>query len=226
MVGRCAVGRSWLRDDQAAPILKSALSATPLVIGHWSLVISHVLILASASPRRSALLSQAGYDFVVLPADVEEVAHAHLTPAEITLFNARAKALAIARQRRDAIVLGADTIVAFEGEIFGKPRDLDHALAMLRRLNGRIHEVWSGVWLVRGAPAYEVGFNEVTRVRFRRLDDAQIRAYLARIGPLDKAGAYAAQDDRGELIECVEGCFDNVVGLPMKALARALERFA
>jgi len=184
------------------------------------------LILASASPRRSALLAQAGYDFVVLPADVDEVAHAHFTPAEITLFNARTKALAIARQRPGDIILGADTIVAFEGEIFGKPRDLEHAFEMLKRLNGRVHEVWSGIWLVRGVPPREVGFNEVTRVRFRTLSDSALHAYLTRIGPLDKAGAYAAQDDRGELIECVEGCFDNVVGLPMKALARALAKFA
>ena len=91
-------------------------------------------------------------------------------------------------------------------------------------VNGHAHEVWSGVWLVRAGR--ETGFNEVTRVRFRRLSDAQLHAYLARIGPLDKAGAYAAQDDRGELIESVEGCFDNVVGLPMKSLALALKRFA
>ena len=93
---------------------------------------------------------------------------------------------------------------------------------MLARLNGRVHEVWSGVWLA--SPHRETGFNEVTRVRFRQLDDAQLRAYLARIGPLDKAGAYAAQDDQGDLIECYEGCFDNVIGLPMKSLAWALER--
>lgn len=183
------------------------------------------LILASASPRRSALLTRAGFDFEVLPADVNEVAPEHLTPAEITLFNARTKALAISAQQPDAIVLGADTIVAFEGEIFGKPRDLDHAFEMVSRLNGRIHEVWSGVWLVRGAPACERGFNEVTRVRFRTLSDAALLAYLQRIGPLDKAGAYAAQDDRGELIESVEGCFDNVVGLPIRALTRALAKF-
>ncbi|HYR57425.1 MAG TPA: Maf family protein, partial [Chthoniobacteraceae bacterium] len=110
--------------------------------------------------------------------------------------------------------------------VFGKPRDFEHALEMLGRLNGRIHEVWSGVWLIRGDTGRETGFNEVSRVRFRRLDGAQLRDYLTRIGPLDKAGAYAAQDDRGELIECVEGCFDNVVGLPMKSLARALARLA
>jgi septum formation protein len=184
------------------------------------------LVLASASPRRRDLLTRDGFDFTIAPADVEEIAPAHLTPAEITLANARAKALAVSAQRPDAIVLGADTIVVFDGEIFGKPRDMDHAFAMLSRLNGRIHEVWSGVWLVSGAPVFETGFNEVTRVRFRTLDDAALRAYLARIGPLDKAGAYAAQDDEGKLIEYVEGCFDNVVGLPMRALAGALAKFA
>lgn len=181
------------------------------------------LILASASPRRRDLLERDGYEFRMLPAEVDEVAPPHLTPAEITLFNARIKAHAIAREHPDATVIGADTVVAFEGEVFGKPRDLAHAFEMVSRLNGRVHEVWSGVWLVRAGR--ETGFNEVTRVRFRELSDAQLHAYLARIGPLDKAGAYAAQDDRGELIDCVEGCFDNVVGLPMKSLAWALEKF-
>lgn len=184
------------------------------------------LILASASPRRRDLLREHGYDFTVLIPEVEEIAPAHLTPAEVTLANARLKAQAVARQQPGALVVGADTVVAFEGEIFGKPRDLEHAVEMLRRLNGCVHEVWSGVWLVHGETRQETGFNEVTRVRFRRLEDAQLHAYLARIGPLDKAGAYAAQDDQGELIDAYEGCFDNVVGLPMKSLAWALERIA
>ena len=182
------------------------------------------LILASASPRRRDLLQRDGYDFQVVPADVTEIAPSDLTPAELTLGNARLKARAIAAAHPDQIVLGADTVVAFAGEVFGKPRDMDEAFAMVSRLSGRVHEVWSGVWLVRGTS--ETAFNEVTRVRFRPLDAAQLRAYLARIAPLDKAGAYAAQDDRGELIESVEGCFDNVVGLPMKALARTLAKFA
>ena len=180
------------------------------------------LILASTSPRRRELLRQHGYDFTVLAPEVEEIAPPEFTPAEVTLANARLKARAIAAQQPGALVIGADTVVAFEGEILGKPRDLEHAFEMLARLNGRVHEVWSGVWLAGGTR--ETGFNEVTRVRFRQLDDAQLRSYLARIGPLDKAGAYAAQDDRGELIDCFEGCFDNVIGLPMKSLAWALER--
>ncbi len=183
-------------------------------------------ILASASPRRRDLLSQHGYQFTVLPPEVEEIAPPNLTPAEVTLANARLKARVIAEQHPGALVIGADTEVAFEGEIFGKPRDMEHAVAMLTRLTGRVHEVWSGVWLVHGASRRETGFNEVTRVRFRQLDEAQIRAYLHRIGPLDKAGAYAAQDDQGELIETFEGCFDNVIGLPMKSLAWALQKFS
>ena len=181
------------------------------------------LILASASPRRRDLLARDGYTFTVIAADVAEIAPPHLTPAELTLYNARLKARTIAARHPTALVLGVDTVVAFEGEVFGKPRDLDEALTMLTRMSGRAHEVWSGVWLVQGAR--ETGFNEITRVRFRPLEAAALRAYLARIAPLDKAGAYAAQDDRGELIEEVEGCFDNVVGLPMRSLAWALENF-
>jgi septum formation protein len=181
------------------------------------------LILASASPRRRDLLARDGYAFTVAPADVVEIAPPHLTPAELTLANARLKARAVAARHPGALVLGVDTVVAFEGEILGKPQDMDEALAMVTRLSGRVHEVWSGGWLVRGE--HERGFNEVTRVRFRARAEPELRAYLARIGPLDKAGAYAAQDDRGELIEHVEGCFDNVVGLPMKMLAQTLRKF-
>ena len=183
------------------------------------------LVLASASPRRRQLLAEHGYEFTVAPADVEEIAPAHFTPREVVLWNARSKANAIARSRPDEIVLGADTLVAFGGRIFGKPRDMEEALAMVRELNGRAHEVFSGVCIARTATGEERTFAEVTRVHFRKLSNAQLRAYLARIGPLDKAGAYAAQDDRGELIERVEGSFTNVIGLPMESLAEAMRAF-
>lgn len=183
------------------------------------------LILASASPRRRRLLRDHGYEFRAIAPEVAEIAPRHLTAREITLFNARSKARAVARAEPDAVVLGADTVVAFEGEIFGKPADLSAARAMLKRLNGRAHEVYSGVWLCHAVSRREKAFVEISRVQFRRLTDAQLRAYLARIDPLDKAGAYAAQDDRGELIERVEGSFTNVVGLPMETLAKALREF-
>ena len=184
------------------------------------------LILASASPRRRDLLREHGYAFRIFPAEIEEIAPRHLTPGEITLRNARAKACAVSGAHPNAIVLGVDTIVAFEGEIFGKPADMKAAFAMVSRLNGQTHEVYSGVWLRHETAKKDRSFVEITRVRFRRVSEKQLRAYLGRIAPLDKAGAYAAQDDGGELIASVEGSFSNVIGLPMESLAESLKEFA
>jgi septum formation protein len=115
-----------------------------------------------------------------------------------------------------------DTDVWFDGRVFGKPADMDDALRMLRELNGRMHEVYSGVCLAWDGGAQERTFVEITRVHFHNRTDDELRAYLARIGPLDKAGAYAAQEDDGVMIARVEGSFTNVIGLPMEALAREL----
>jgi septum formation protein len=174
------------------------------------------LVLASASPRRRALLAEWGCEFAVVPADVAEITPAHLSPAETALWNARLKAHAVARIHADARVLGVDTLVALDQRIFGKPADMDEAFAMLSALNGRAHEVFSAVCLV--AHGVERSFVEVTRVHFRRRSDRELRAYLKRIGPLDKAGAYAAQEDDGGMIARVEGSFTNVIGLPMETL--------
>jgi len=183
------------------------------------------LILASASPRRRHLLLKHGYNFRVTPAEVIEIMASHLSPGEITLFNARAKAHAIAREEPHALVLGVDTVVAFEGEVLGKPANMDAAFAMVKRLNGKSHDVYSGVWLRHEESGRERGFTEITRVHFHKLTDVQLRTYLARIDPLDKAGSYAAQEDRGELIDSIEGSFTNVIGLPMEALAAEIEEF-
>ncbi len=182
------------------------------------------LILASASPRRRWLLAGRGFEFTVEPADVTELAPAHLTPGETVLFNARLKADAVSALHPGALVLGVDTLVACDAEIFGKPADMQEALSMLRRLNGRAHEVFSGLWL-RCRESEQRGAVEMTRVHFHHLATPRLRAYLARIGPLDKAGAYAAQDDDGEMIERVEGSLSNVIGLPMEALEPLLAEF-
>jgi septum formation protein len=180
-----------------------------------------LLILASSSPRRRALLEEHDYTFeVIVPRDVEEIAPAHLSPGETVLANARAKARAVVRPA--AVVIGVDTEVFFEGRVLGKPADMNAAFEMLSRLNGRTHEVYSGVWLVHGEK--ERGFIVVTRVHFHRRTDAELRIYLARIGPLDKAGAYAAQDDHGEMIARVEGSYTNVIGLPMEELEKTLRQ--
>ena len=179
------------------------------------------IVLASASPRRRQLLAEHGYDFSVQPADVEETAPEHLTVAEITLFNAKLKAEAVAAAQRESLVIGVDTLVALEGTGLGKPADLAEAFAMLSRLSGRSHEVYSGVWAVR-AGVWRAAI-EVSRVKFRPFNPTQLRQYMARIHPLDKAGAYAAQDESPHsIIESIEGSRTNVIGLPMETLAGML----
>lgn len=186
-----------------------------------------LLILASASPRRRQLLTEYGYEFSVYPADVEEVNPEEMNIGDVTLFNARLKAEAVAGEVRaihpEAIVLGVDTLVALDGKKLGKPRDLREAAEMLCALSGRVHEVHSGVWAA--GPGHSRAFVEISRVRFKPLDEEAIQQYIARIDPLDKAGAYAAQDEHPDgVVESIEGSRTNVIGLPMEALGRMLKR--
>jgi len=148
-----------------------------------------------------------------------------LTVAETTLLNAKIKAAKLALAEPNALVLAADTLVALEGRIFGKPRDMDEAFSMLSELNGRAHEVYSGVWLAHRASGRSRGFTALSRVRFRKMKGSEIREYIGRVNPLDKAGAYAAQENEMDLIQSIEGSFTNVVGLPMEMVEKALEEF-
>ncbi len=179
------------------------------------------IVLASSSPRRRDLLQAAGFEIIIRPADVEEL-KGGLAPRDLVVANAEKKALHVAAERRGELILGADTVVVLDGEILGKPRDRDHASEMLGRLSGRVHEVLTGVCLVRGGTRKVCLFVESTCVAFRSLDEAMIQAYLADIDPLDKAGAYAAQDDRGRLIERIEGSLENVIGLPVARVIEAI----
>jgi septum formation protein len=174
------------------------------------------LILASASPRRAELLRELGLGFAVVPSDATEVAHEELSPRELCLLNAHRKARAVARQHPDALVLGADTLVFLGREILGKPADLDAARRMLNRLQGRTHEVVTGVSLMQWRTRRECLFAVSTHVRFRELCGAQIESYLSAVHTLDKAGAYAIQDHGEWLVEEVSGSFTNVVGLPLE----------
>jgi len=177
------------------------------------------MILASASPRRRQLLSEYGYVFRVEPADVEEAHPKDCTAAEITLANARTKALCVAEKNPGELVIGVDTLVALDGKPIGKPENMEEAYAILSRLNGRIHEVYTAIWAMPAQRAVV----EVSRVKFRDFSEAEMRRYLARIDPLDKAGAYAAQDDSAEsIVEWIEGSRTNVIGLPMEALEKLL----
>jgi septum formation protein len=182
-------------------------------------------ILASGSPRRRQLLREAGYEFEVVSPPVEEVAHEWLTVREVTTWNAARKAARVSATAPDAVVLAADTLVAVDGEVLGKPVDFEAAAEMLRRLSGRNHEVWTAVRICRGTDRKSETFQELSRVHFHGLDDSAIRAYLAKIDPLDKAGAYAAQGFGREIIAGIDGSYTNVVGLPIQATTAALRRF-
>ncbi len=183
------------------------------------------MVLASTSPRRRSLLIEHGYGVEIVSPDVEESAPDYFTPAEITLLNAKKKAAAVSRRHPQSIVLAADTLVAVDGSIFGKPRTMDEAFDMLRRLSGRAHEVFSGVWMTRAGTGESRHFVEMSRVHFRRLEEAEIRDYFTRVNPLDKAGGYAAQEDDPRIIMRIEGSRTNVIGLPMEAIEAALAEF-
>lgn len=180
------------------------------------------LVLASASPRRAALLDVLGLAHEVLPADVPESVEAGETPEAHVDRLARAKALAVARLRPDALVLGGDTVVALDGEILGKPADEAEALAMLLRLAGRAHTVHSGLALALPGDGLHSAVSS-TRVEFRPFDEAVARAYVASGEPMDKAGAYGIQGRGAALVRRVEGDYSGVVGLPVATLVDLLE---
>jgi septum formation protein len=183
------------------------------------------LILASGSPRRRELLAEAGFAFEVVVPEVREIASSDLTVAELTACNAMRKARAVAHDHANDVVLAADTVVSLGREMFGKPANIEHARRMLRRLSGRTHEVYSAVFLWQPSTEQRHAFHAVSRVRFRRLNDSAISDYFAKIDPLDKAGAYAAQGHGTDIIERIDGSFTNVVGLPMEKTIRALREF-
>jgi len=182
-----------------------------------------LLILASASPRRAELLKLLPVKFQVLPAAVAEVAHDHLTPLEVCQLNAHRKARAVAKKNPDALIIGADTLVFVDNEILGKPHDQAEARQMIARLQGRTHQVVTGVCLMHLRSHRKRIFAESTDVLFHPLNARHIRDYLCQINPLDKAGAYAIQEGGEKIISEISGSFSNVVGLPVEKLREELE---
>ena len=179
-------------------------------------------ILASASPRRAELLRQIKLEFEVVHSDAKEVFDENLSPLELCQLNAHRKARAVAKKIPDALVLGADTLVFLEREIFGKPRDLDEARQMLEKLQGRTHQVVTGVCLMQLRAHRERIFAVSTDVTFRPLTTGQISDYLSKMNPLDKAGAYAIQEQGDKIVAEVSGSYSNVVGLPVERLQAEL----
>lgn len=183
-------------------------------------------MLASGSPRRRELLQEAGYDFEIVRSEIEERFDPQLSLGEVTIWNAMRKGISVARAHPSAVVLAADTLVSLDDEIIGKPADMADALATLRRLSGRTHQVCTGVFVGRRTDSAFSVFREVSQVTFKTLNEHGLRDYLELVNPLDKAGAYGAQEMGAQIIAKIKGSRSNVIGLPMEQTAVALKNFS
>ncbi len=171
-------------------------------------------------------MREAGFDFDIMVPEVEEAHDENLTCDELTMANAKLKAAAVAEHNPDSLVIGADTLVYLQRTPLGKPRDMEDAATMLTRLSGKTHQVCTGVVLVCTARGIIESFTVISDVTFKHLTPEIIRDYHSRIEPLDKAGAYAVQDESAMIIQEVRGSWSNVKGLPMEKLREKLAEFS
>ncbi|HUX85938.1 MAG TPA: Maf family protein [Chloroflexota bacterium] len=183
------------------------------------------LILASTSPRRRALLERWEIPFEVIPSTVTEDVEGSIGPIEATTTLALRKAEAVPRNHRADLVIGADTVVEHHGEILTKPIDVADARAMLARLRGHWHRVVTGLAVMDPITGRREVSAVITRVKLRNYSDRELARYIASGEPMDKAGSYAIQGRGGRLVELIDGCYNNVVGLPLCELAVILRRF-
>ena len=173
------------------------------------------IILASNSPRRKSLLKLIDLQFKVIASSVHEDFNINLKPIEFSKHYANLKALDVAEKHPNSLVIGADTIVVLDEEIIGKPKDENDSKLMLRKLSGRTHTVITGVSLVWQKENIVDIFNEETNVTFQNLTDEQIQFYIDKYNPLDKAGSYGIQDWFAVCVKKIDGCFYNVMGMPL-----------
>ncbi|AGC67354.1 Maf-like protein [Thermoclostridium stercorarium subsp. stercorarium DSM 8532] len=188
------------------------------------------LILASQSPRREMLLKQIGVSFKTHPSNIDENMTENVGPEDYVRSVAERKAFKVkeyfcSRGHNFFVVLAADTVVVHEGVILGKPADEDHAFEMLSRLSGRWHEVMTGVSVLDGDEDKKLTCVEITKVKMRDLSPDEIWKYIRTGEPLDKAGAYGIQGIGALMVERIEGCFYNVVGLPLHRVSVMLSQF-
>ncbi|GGH61148.1 Maf-like protein [Paenibacillus silvae] len=187
------------------------------------------IILASTSPRRKELIASLHLAFEVIPSHADEHTTSDWTPEQTVQELAMRKALAVYRglegNRQEAIIVGSDTVVVLDNEILGKPVDAADAERMLSRLQGREHRVFTGVACIDAGTGHSVVHYRQTNVTMKELSEAKIRAYVQTGEPSDKAGSYAIQGIGASLIDHIEGCYFNVVGLPLSLLSDMLEGF-
>ncbi|GIR22922.1 septum formation protein Maf [bacterium] len=175
-------------------------------------------ILASQSPRRSKLLAQIGINFETLPSNFIEDLSINLPPSNLSMNFAKNKAKAVAKKYKSRWVIGADTIVTLKGRIFGKPNSFDEGNEMLRALSGKTHDVFTGVSIQNIEKKINLTFNERTKVTLKKLTDEDIFFYLKNYKPYDKSGSYGIQGYFSVYVKKIDGCYFNIVGLPLHKL--------
>jgi septum formation protein len=181
------------------------------------------LILASASPRRKQILKELGVRFTVTPGSFDEPPHSKVeAPSVYVRKNAEGKARSAAHMVKNALMIGADTIVVYRGRVRGKPGSLNDASDYLHLLNGKTHAVYTGLCIFDASDGSYLSDYEKTQVTFRKITESEISAYLDRINPMDKAGAYAIQGAGALIVESIAGCYYNVVGFPIAKLEQML----
>ncbi|MBP9718856.1 MAG: septum formation inhibitor Maf [Candidatus Levybacteria bacterium] len=183
------------------------------------------IILASQSPRRKKLLEQIGLSFTTVPSNIEEKLNPRLKPKGQAEELSLEKAQTVAIKYPDAIIIAADTIIDSKGEILGKPRNMDDARRMIKKLQGKTHSVITGFTLLDNKLKKTHTDSVETKVTFRKLGDAEIKTYLKIEKPMDKAGGYGVQGIGAVLLEHIDGDFYNVVGLPLSKIIPSLKKF-
>lgn len=184
------------------------------------------IILASASPRRREILTNLGLDFDIIPADIEETIDPFLDPAELVKNLALQKAAHVAKQiGYPAIIIGSDTTVVIDNKILGKPANFNEAFDMLSTLSGRTHTVFTGICVIDTSENKIITDYEATEVTFKELSPEEIKDYISTGEPMDKAGSYGIQAIGSTLVVSVNGCYNNIVGLPVYKLSETLKEF-
>ena len=183
------------------------------------------IILASSSKRREDIFNRYNFDFEIIKPDIEEIVREEDSPQQLVMSLSFRKAYSVAKSHPQAIVIGADTVVVYKGEILSKPKDSEDAFRMLSMLSGKTHEVITGVSIINLESNNKVVDFEKTQVKFRELDKKTIDTYIATGEPFDKAGSYGIQAIGALLVEKIDGCYLNVVGMPLVKLDKLLNKY-
>lgn len=181
------------------------------------------IILVSTSPRRNGLLQQIGLEFEVIPSKYKEDMSLKLKPKEMVMAFAQGKAIDVAKDLKEGVVIGVDTFVVFKGEKLGKPKSKENATKILKIISGKNINVFSGICIIDIDNGKKILEHEVTKVKLKKLTDEEINNYVNTGEPLDKAGAFGIQERGAIFIEKIDGCYSNVVGLPLHCLYNNLK---